>query len=50
MFPRIIDGKVYVPIMPSILENGMCIDGMREMLPDEDGYEEMREWIEANGE
>lgn len=50
MFPQIVDGKVYVPIMPSVLEDGTCIDGMREMLPEESGYEAVRTWIEANGE
>jgi hypothetical protein len=34
--------------MQSVLDNGTCIDGMREMLPDEDGYDEVRAAIGAN--
>jgi hypothetical protein len=38
MFPRLIDGKVYVPIVPSFVD-GVCIEGMREMLPDLPAYD-----------
>jgi hypothetical protein len=50
--PRLVDGKVMVPIVPSRIETGrgeLLIDGMREMLPDEDGYDRPKEeWLEAN--
>jgi hypothetical protein len=48
VFPQLIDGKVFVPIVLSILEDGMCIDEMREMPPDEPVYERTLAWAKEN--
>jgi hypothetical protein len=49
MFPTIIDGKLMVPITPSIIETApgewLCVDGMSKMMPDEEGYDMLMEYV-----
>jgi hypothetical protein len=49
MFPTIDkDGKVWVPMTPTPEADGIIGDAMIEMVPDEEGYEQVKAWIEKN--
>jgi hypothetical protein len=51
MMPVLQNGKVYVPIILSRIqtEHGeLWIDAMREMLPEEEGYDRLKEWLEKD--
>ena len=44
MFPRITNGKVYVPIGGE-LEEGTMIDGLVELPPEDPSYDAIKAWL-----
>ena len=50
MFPFIKNGKVYVPITPTLKAGETIGDATREMLPVGPDHEKMVEWIKQHGE